>query len=386
LGEAKILRGDRAGAIEAFARSLELNPRYEFGGNWLFDLQLEDGKLDEAAQTLEVMRHSENPYVLARRAILAARKHDKSTALDLLRQLCVAPSESSWSVSAPVEEMLKEGWRRASWHEEVEKVLVDAIAKEEVVPEVGAQWGALMASQKRPLKAEQFVPLLARGAIGERAIYAYMDRLQHERQFDQVVRFARQAWPILRQHFWAWASIGMGLVRIGRYDLALPWQSLWRDYPDAQPWMLINVVEALRAAGRDDEAREASRVALAKPDSSAHSLHRLWRASDAALDGEFSQVREHLAACGDGKLSDHYQFHKTLVECALEMHDAVQDGTAPAAFAAVRRKLAAARRGFAPFASEPARKKLYYRTLALVARLRGTLLARLWYWARLVLE
>ena len=386
LGEARILNNDRAGAMEAFARSLELNPHYDFGGNWLFDLQIEDGKLDEAAKTLDVMRHSENPYVIARRAILAARRYEKAAALDLLQQLCVTPSESPWTVAAPVEEMLKDGWRRASWQKEVAQVLEDAIAKEDVIPEVGAQWGALMASEKRPLKAEQFVPMLERGAIGERAIYAYMDRLQHERQADQVVRFARQAWPVLRQHFWAWASIGMGLVRIGRYDLSLPWQALWREFPDAQPWMLVNVVEALRAAGRDDEAREVSRAALAQNETPSHPYHRIWLAGDAVLNGEPDAARDYVQKCGDVQLGEHYQFQKSLVECALEMHAAAQDGTAPAAFAAVRRKLAAARCAFASYESEPARRKLYCRTLALVARLRGTQLARLWYWWKVLVE
>ena len=68
------------------------------------------------------------------------------------------------------------------------------------------------------------------------------------------------------------------------------------------------------------------------------------------------------------------------------MHDAARDCTTPAAFAAVRSKLAAARRGFSAYESEPVRRKLFCRTLALVARLRGTLLARLWYWGKVLLE
>jgi tetratricopeptide (TPR) repeat protein len=386
LGEARILTNDRPGAIEAFTRALELNPRYDFGGNWLFDLQLEDGKLDEAAKTLEVMRHSENPYVIARRAVLAARRFEKEAALTLLKQLCVTPSESPWTVAGPVEEMLKEGWRRASWHEEVEKVLEGALAQENAVAEVGAQWGAIMASHKRPLSPERFVPLLERGAIGERAIYAYLDRLQHERQADQVVRFARQAWPILRQHFWAWASIGMALVRTGQYDKALPWQALWREFADVQPWMLVNVVEALRAAGRDDEAREASRAALEKPETPSHPYHRLWLAGDAVLAGDAAAARDYLQKCGDAQVGDHYQFQKALIECALEMHDAARDRTTSAAFSTVRRKLAAARGAFTPYAAEPARKRLYCCMLALVARLRGTFWAKLWYWGKLLLE
>lgn len=375
LGEARNLSGDRAGAIEAFARSLDLSPRYEFGGNWLFDLQLEDGKLDDAAQTLATMRRqSESAYVLARGVQLASARKDLDAALELLKRLCVMPSDNEWAVAAPVEAMIHAGWRQ-----EVAQSLATALERQDAVPEVGKQWGAVVASQKLFVHAARFVPLLERGDIGNKAIYGYIRRLQDEGQDKLVVRFAQEQGWSLRKYTFAWASIGMALVGIRRFDLAVPWQEAWRDYPEAQPWMLANVVEALRAAGREEEAREVSRVALAMPPAFGQHLHHLWLAGDAALDGATSEAREHLDQCEGQQLDDDYRFQKLLIECAMEMQSA-RDGTGSLVFAAVRRKLAEARRSYSHFALEPARKKHYYRTLALASKIRGTLLARLWYW------
>ena len=50
--------------------------------------------------------------------------------------------------------------------------------------------------------------------------------------------------------------------------------------------MLANVAESLRALGRDAEAAEVSRRALAMPASERQSRHRLWLAIDAACEGE----------------------------------------------------------------------------------------------------
>jgi hypothetical protein len=74
LGDARLLNGDRLGAIEAYRHALELNPKYEYGGNSLFDLQLADGDLDGAARTLDTLRaHGPTDSVRLREAQLAAR-------------------------------------------------------------------------------------------------------------------------------------------------------------------------------------------------------------------------------------------------------------------------------------------------------------------------
>jgi hypothetical protein len=51
-------------------------------------------------------------------------------------------------------------------------------------------------------------------------------------------------------------------------------------------------------------------------------------------------------------------------------------------FAEVRRRVAAARAGFAAYPQEPARQRLYRRCLARIARIQDTWPARLWYLTR----
>ena len=74
LGEAKRLNNDRPGAYTAFQRAFELNPGYEYAGNAMFDLQLADGRLNDAEATLALLqRHSRSAAVGARAVQLAAR-------------------------------------------------------------------------------------------------------------------------------------------------------------------------------------------------------------------------------------------------------------------------------------------------------------------------
>lgn len=89
LGEARRAAGDRAGAKEAFARSLALAADYSFGGFHLFDLQVEDDEIDAAAATLEILkRHVGGDWVTAREVQLAIRRNDAETAIKVFQHLC----------------------------------------------------------------------------------------------------------------------------------------------------------------------------------------------------------------------------------------------------------------------------------------------------------
>jgi hypothetical protein len=74
--------------------------------------------------------------------------------------------------------------------------------------------------------------------------------------------------------------------------MAVWWLADWRDRSEAEAWMLVNLVRSLRAHGRDAEAGEAGRTALARPYDTTFSEHARWLALDAALEGDIAGARK----------------------------------------------------------------------------------------------
>jgi hypothetical protein len=377
LGEARSVNGDLDGARQAYRRALELSPSYEFAGNGLFDLQLEDGDLHSAAATLATLRaHVDTPLVAAREVQLAAKQAARDAAGDALRRVCVMPSETSWPVSAAVEAMCEAGWQG-----EAERILEDLLLDENAQTEVGAQWVKLCTARTHWKLAERLRDLVERGDIGLRATYAYVEALLRARAAVTLKRFVRNNKDWLRAHTFTWGTAGYGLTGLREYRLAAEWHADWRQRDDAAPWMLVNAVEGLRARGRDREAVEVSRFALSLPPAHGQDLHHLWLATDEAGAGDIAGTRQHLERVDAESLDEDYRFLWTLARSVVEMAQAAP-AEARRVFPDVRRRLYDARRKYQAYPAEPARRRAYRRCLAAVASCRGGLRARVWYWLR----
>ena len=64
-------------------------------------------------------------------------------------------------------------------------------------------------------------------------------------------------WRLLHRHrSWltkddqAWGTVGYTLTSMRRRRAVVKWLASWRDRPNAEPWMLSNLVVALRNLGR----------------------------------------------------------------------------------------------------------------------------------------
>jgi len=377
LGEARLLNDDREGAREAYQRAIELNPAYEYAGNGLFDLQFEDGDLDAATETLSTLRtHSDSPFVTAREAQLAAKRESQVEACDALKRLAAMPCDSPWPISAAIEALVDAGWEEAA-RRTLETLLFD----EDTQVEIGPQWVKLCTARRIWKCAEQLPRLCECGEIGLRATYAYVEALLQSGKALKLKRFIRKNRKWLRERTFTWGSAGFGLTGLREYRLAAQWQSDWRDREDVEPWMLVNVVESLRATGRGKKAVEASHLALSMPPAYGQHLHHLWLATDEAVRGNIAAAKEHLESAVGESLDDDYQFLLTMAEGIVEMAEASPD-EAGRVFRDVRRRIVRARTAFKTYPQEPARRQVYRRTLAAVARHRGTLFAKLWFCLR----
>ena len=150
--------------------------------------------------------------------------------------------------------------------------------------------------------------------------------------------------------------------------------------------MLVNVVEALRNTGGDAEAADASRKALEMPPSQGQHLHRLWLAADAVASGDFNLAADYLEDTGDEQLDKDYEFLATCVRAVIEMADA-DSGEAGQVFTRVSAELDAARSNYSheSMRQEPARRRAFQTAVSQLAKIRGTLYAKLWgWWTRLM--
>ncbi len=377
LGDARLAAADRAGAIQAYRRAIELNAGYEYAGYSLFDLALEDEDFSAADATLAMLRkHTEGPLVTARAVQLAAKTANEQAACAALEETCVVCQDDPTPLNVALGAMLDAGWQA-----DAERVLGRAVDAGSAHLNVMQRWAYLRGLRNDAQCVSRLRELAEQSDDGQRATHGYIDGLFDAGGQQQAGNFVRENSDWLRAHTFTWGAGGYALTRLRRYRDAADWHADWRDRPDAEPWMLVNVVESLRAMGRDAEALQATQRALSLPPGHGQHLHHLWLAVDAACAGDLAAAREHLDWVPPESLDEDYQFDWMIVTSVLRMAEA-----APAersqVFADVRRQVAAARKNFAAYAQEPARQRFYHQALAEIARYRGTWAARLWYLVR----
>ena len=375
LGEARLIKGDRAGALEAYKRAFELAPRYEFAGLSLFDLQLEDGKLAEAATTLETLdKFVSGPLVDARGAQLAAKQGDKKTTLHRLRSVCSKPFEIPWPVEAAVEAADSAGWTS-----EAEEALALCLALPNPPAVVGRCWVKL--GTRRGWQCEERLPeLVEKGDIGLEATHAYLKAILEAGEKSRLRRFMETHRSMLEAHTFLWGSIGWVLTAFRDYHGAANWMMDWRKREDAQPWMLVNTVEGFRNTSREAIAAECSRHALTLKGNGRH-LHHLWLAGDAALEGDYKSAREHLEQSHAEPLDADYEFLEVLTQSIVELGEVSPD-VRKRIFPQIQTRLDEAKAKYAAYALEPARQRIYRKTLLALAKLRGGPMTWIWYLIR----
>lgn len=373
--EAQLRNEDRVGAKATFARVFEMAPSYEYAGNCLFDLQLEDSELDAAAETVaRLRRHSESPFVLARAAQLAAKQDNSAEAAELLGRLCVESSEeSSWPLQATFEAMYDR-----EWFSEMNRVLTAALDLSDSIPSTAGLWVRTQFAMQKPNCQEKVVSLLDRGPLGEKALYAWCEIVSKFGMINEFRDLLNQFGTQLSNNTFAWGCVSLAWTVFRNWTEALPWARNWRDHPDAQPWMLVNIAEIFRANQLDAEGGEVSRVALEKEGHGVH-LHRLWLAADDLQSGRASQAAEQLAQVNPQELDDDYGFLYALIAGCVEISLAPQADRG-AIFARLRPEFIQLGKNYANMQIETARKRFYKFAVNYIAKESGQFWAKLWAW------
>jgi tetratricopeptide (TPR) repeat protein len=371
--EARSRNDDRAGAKDDCRKALEIDPKYNFAGDLLFDLQLEDGELDGAAATLALAQGSEeSDGLLVRQVRLAARRGDRALALDRLGRLTARRPVNAWPISSAVKAFVDAGWSAAA-----RKALAEAMANPEPAAGVAAQWVRLSADAGDWRCARRLKELLNRGAVGREALGAYVEALARHASRWRLWRCLRSFRAELRADDTLWGRAGYALLCVRHYAAARKWLGDWRAREGARPWMLYNAAIAFRAAGNHGEGNAVSHRALAVGGDDDVVHHRAWVAFDEALAGNAATAEKMLAELAPASLNRAHCFVRALAR-SLAAVQLAAPGSRAAAFAEARKKLADSARTCSPTAEARAVRPAYRAGVARLAGDLGGVRARLW--------
>ena len=371
---------DRKGAKEAFRRAFEMFPGYQFAGLWLFDLEEQDNQLEEAAKVLAVLdAHTDGPFVTSKRAILATRTKDRELASSSFRELCLDTDNNSWPLSSAYDAM-----KKAKWLEDVRRVASEAFEEEKVHSEVGKKWIQAHVDDRRwDLKGRLKFLVERHPRAGGFAVYEWVEALLNAGRKSQFHKFARVEDSWLRTNSFAWGSVGWGMTRIKDYKSAYQWLKDWREQKAAEPWMLVNAVEAFRDRGKNVEANEISRHALTLSPDGGVPLHQLWLAADEVVAGDFAAARERMTQVDRTTLDADYTFLMIIIEVIVEMMETPADQRR-ATFTSVRKRvnLALYNYTYQSLSAERSRRLFYRYGVKQIAKAVGGWRATLWMWYR----
>jgi tetratricopeptide (TPR) repeat protein len=290
LGAARKLNGDRPGAKEAFKHALALAPDYDFGGFNLFDLQLEDGEIQAAKETLTVLKqHIGGDWVALGELELAVKEKDAQTATHLLRHLCQETGAERRLLDSAVKTMDENQMDR-----QVDDVLDQSLDVPTANPTVGEVWANRWIERREYEHCRRHLESCSeKTAAWYRAAAHYLYQATEDMRMIAVDKFIRNTAAELRSNNETWGLVGHALYELHHYSEVVKWISDWRSR-NPQPWVLLNYVLALRHLNRDAEAYQISREALQLPPDDLSDAHRVLLALDDALAGRCDPAAEQL--------------------------------------------------------------------------------------------
>jgi tetratricopeptide (TPR) repeat protein len=267
----KLRQGDRAAAKADLQRAFDLDATYTYAGLQLFDLQVEDGELDEAKKTLHRMEGQvPKPTLLGREIELALAGNSCGELKPLLVQVCALPDDDPAAF-----QRLAGTLHRGDVLYTAERTVRGCLREAAVNPNAAALWVELRAARKRIRNSRTLLRLPADSELARRGFAA---------QFDAIARWHRQPGPSVlrpdksdfrrllrtardrfRQDDFLWGKVGYVLTCWHRYREAAQWLDDWRQRRNVEPWMLDNLLLACQQTDHVSEAAAVIQAARALP-------------------------------------------------------------------------------------------------------------------------
>jgi tetratricopeptide (TPR) repeat protein len=362
------------GATEDYRRAFDLAPDYMFAALQLFDLYLEAEETHAAEELLEHIQKYASAAELALATIrLANAKGEPRSALNCLEQLCKA-GENEEGLLEPGIQVLEQ----AGLASEVEAMLVKSLGAGKVVAQ---QWVALAARSDWLAAARERIEQLPNKHPGKRhAVEAYAGLLAKESKIGQLHAWVDKQREDLSKDTMTWGMIGHYFSLVLDDQATADWLGDWHERDDVHPWMLLNLVLALRGLGRFGEARRVSQFVVSKlvPDFTSR-YHELWLILDDGLDGKEQVLQAYFDRHEVDEFDPNHQWVAALASALLAT---LKKRNKTAAFAAARRLLVEAAASIQPIDRDLVFEVAYKKTVRGIADNCGGARAKLWQWWR----
>jgi tetratricopeptide (TPR) repeat protein len=307
LGDLKLRLGDRKGAQAAFERAFTLDPDYTYAGFQLFAILLRDREADAAEKILNILtRSGENHQTVSCAVELACVRGQFDKALELFAKLCSLSDAEHWTIGNAAAAL-----DRGKCQRNVDRELERCLAGNKASPGLADLWVERQVKRGRWGLHKQLRNLTVGGEARRRAVLVYLgfigEAFQKARQKQDVtdpLRFRYHFWRLLRTHrSWlqgdveGWGKVGYVLTCIGRPGPVIDWLGDWRNRPNAESWMLYNLVIMLQRKKQYEQTREIIRYAVnLRHGDEFHDVFRLWAAFEEGLQGNMEEAQAHLAA------------------------------------------------------------------------------------------
>jgi tetratricopeptide (TPR) repeat protein len=371
---------NHAGAKADFQKAFALDPHFLLAGLHLFDEQLNNHELADAAETLAILQtNSPSPIVQYKTLQLAIQQEQQPTALVALHQLLTDELAAPGLLRVAVDDALRAGYAPG-----LDRLLREIIDQPKLNPFVGRLWmERRLLHDDEPTALKRLPELLQRGPLGLQALLGLVEwwgRPQHAAALRSLVR---QHSELLRSDTHAWGITGVALLQARDYLYTIEWLADWESRPEVQPAMLMVLAIALRCQQRIVDAVRIHRAALALPHlDSTTPMHLLWLAVDSALIGSTHSAREMLGLIEIDQLDQPHRLVYAMADAVVQVQ-AAPPAERAAAFHRAKAALAQAVAEVDDMPVDIAIVQTYHASVSRIARDAGTLRAKLWaLWQR----
>ncbi|MDJ0849876.1 MAG: tetratricopeptide repeat protein [Myxococcota bacterium] len=370
LGRMERQRGARDAARDALSRTLDVEP-YKYGaGLDLVEIAIEDADLDGATLHLDrIAPYAPRDEVLVRQLEIAARRGDREDAAACFDALCDAEGSDPEPLERAARLLAGFGWKQDTAR--VLDAKIEGGAAGARVLQLFAQRCAEMPRRWRESESA-LLAACAPDEAGTAGLSRYVEALAHARRKRRLDALVRAHASRFGGDVVLWAMVGYAYVTLSRERETVGWLADWREREDVKPWMLLNLVVALRGLGRWEEAGEVGRHALALPPDHAEAEHASWCALDAALAGELAEARRLCDRAARLTDADFYGVVLSMIRLVIAASTEGPEGTR--AYAVEKARLAASRRRMK---ADPTLWLAFRRCLDAVVRARPSRMARL---------
>ena len=325
LADAQLLNNEVKSAKETLRHAMILDPAYEFASTTLFDLQLKDYELDEAEETLKVLRQQIGGDIATVRDLkLAGKRKQFDLALKHFKTLCLSTTDDSRFIAEAIEADMETDWKAQAFD-----VIEDALDSTQANPNVGLFYVEQCERKKHWETCERkLTSLPERNELWRRSVNAFMEALVKAGEKHRTRQFINNSEKALREHVQTWGTAGYILFSIGDSRKAVEWMADWQNRKDLEPWMLWNLTLALRKEGNDAESNKVSRHAITlQPDHMTQS-NILLIAFDELVDGDLSSAMVRLEKVNEPTLRDWDRLLLNLVRAFEQFLISKQQGSA----------------------------------------------------------